>query len=119
VISLGSAVPPHASQILGVEFSGVVEEVGPEPGDDDPNASLLRDALQKWKAGDEVYGLGYGGAYAEYIAVYATHLLPRPSHLSFVQAASIPEVWLTGVCSLSDESRMTLMVLRQHTKHSS
>jgi NADPH:quinone reductase-like Zn-dependent oxidoreductase len=91
-----STVPPHASQVLGVEFSGVVEEVGSEPGDDDPNASLLREALKKWKSGDEVYGLGYGGAYAEYIAVYATHLMQRPSHLSFVQAASIPEVWLTG-----------------------
>jgi NADPH:quinone reductase-like Zn-dependent oxidoreductase len=89
-------VPPHASQILGVEYSGVVEEVGSEPDDDDPSASILRAALKKWKKDDEVYGLAYGGAYAEYIVVHATHIMRKPAGLSFVEAASIPEVWITG-----------------------
>ncbi|CAG8729497.1 9438_t:CDS:2 [Acaulospora colombiana] len=39
-------VPPGASQILGVEFSGIVEELGPDTG--------------KWKVGDEVLGLATG-----------------------------------------------------------
>lgn len=41
-------VPPQASKILGVEFSGVIERFGsaPEKG---------------FNVGDEVFGLAYGG----------------------------------------------------------
>lgn len=38
----------------------------------------------------------FQGAYAEFINVTATHLFPKPEGLSWVQAAAIPEVWLTG-----------------------
>ncbi|KAF9068542.1 chaperonin 10-like protein [Rhodocollybia butyracea] len=69
------AVPAGASDILGVEFSGTVSSLG--------------EGTTKFKVGDE-------GAYAEYIVVSETHLLPKPSHLSWVEAASIPEVFLTG-----------------------
>jgi NADPH:quinone reductase-like Zn-dependent oxidoreductase len=34
----------------------------------------------------------YGGAYAEYIAVNAHMLLHKPSHLSWEEAAGVPEV---------------------------
>jgi NADPH:quinone reductase-like Zn-dependent oxidoreductase len=34
----------------------------------------------------------YGGAYAEYIAVNAHMLLHKPKHLSWEQAAGVPEV---------------------------
>jgi NADPH:quinone reductase-like Zn-dependent oxidoreductase len=37
------------------------------------------------------------GAYAEYIAVNETHIIPKPSHLTWAEAASIPEVFLTGI----------------------
>lgn len=41
------------------------------------------------------------GAYAEYIVVSEKELLPKPAHLSWVDAASIPEVWITGTeCTL-------------------
>lgn len=42
-------VPPGTSPTLGVEFSGVVESLGPEPERD-------------FKVGDEVFGLAYGGS---------------------------------------------------------
>ena len=42
-------VPPQAPRTLGVEFSGVVESLGPEPERD-------------FKVGDEVFGLAYGGS---------------------------------------------------------
>jgi hypothetical protein len=38
------------------------------------------------------------GAYTEYIVSPAKHLIPKPASLSFFDAASIPEVWLTGAC---------------------
>jgi hypothetical protein len=55
-------VPAGASQILGVEFAGIVEELGHAPADDDQSdeAKVLKDALKRWKKGDEVYGLAYG-----------------------------------------------------------
>ena len=40
-------IPPGASEILGVEFSGVVVELGEDGG-------------QRWKVGDEVIGLASG-----------------------------------------------------------
>lgn len=41
-------VPPQASKILGVEFSGIIESFGDE-------------AEKAFKVGDEVFGLAYGG----------------------------------------------------------
>ncbi|SJL07176.1 related to NADPH quinone oxidoreductase homolog PIG3 [Armillaria ostoyae] len=76
-------LPPGASTILGVEFSGHVASLG-------PNVS------GNWKEGDEVFGIAAGGAYAEYIVVDETHLMPKPSYLSWAEAASIPEVFLTA-----------------------
>jgi len=76
-------VPPQAGPILGVEFSGHIESLGP-------------DIKEGFKKGDEVFGLAYGGAYAEYIAVNTHMLLHKPSHLSWEQAAGVPEVWITA-----------------------
>ena len=45
-------VPPQAPKTLGVEFSGIIEVVGEKPE-------------RGFKVGDEVFGLAYGGAYAE------------------------------------------------------
>lgn len=36
------------------------------------------------------------GAYAEYIVSPEIMLLAKPKKLSWVEAASIPEVWMTG-----------------------
>lgn len=41
-------LPPQAGPILGVEFSGTIEEFG-------------EDAEEGFKIGDEVFGLAYGG----------------------------------------------------------
>jgi NADPH:quinone reductase-like Zn-dependent oxidoreductase len=42
---------PHIPKTLGVEYSGVIEVLGPETGDE----------IEKFKVGDEVFGLAYGG----------------------------------------------------------
>ena len=76
-------VPPQAPETLGVEFSGTIESFG--AGDHGA-----------FKQGDEVFGLAYGGAYAEYVAVSSKMLLHKPEGLSFVQCAAVPEVWITA-----------------------
>lgn len=81
------ALPPQAPSTLGVEFSGTIESFGPgEHG--------------TFKPGDEVFGLAYGGAYAQYIAVSSKMLLHKPPHLSFEQAAGVPETWITATQAL-------------------
>ncbi|KAJ5934148.1 hypothetical protein N7466_003695 [Penicillium verhagenii] len=81
-------LPPQAPATLGVEFSGVVEglEVGGKACD--------------FKIGDEVFGLAYGGAYAEYIVVSTKMLVHKPAHLSWEVAAGIPETWITATQAL-------------------
>lgn len=74
-------LPPQAGPILGVEFSGVITELGDKA-----------ESKEKFEVGDAVFGLAYGGAYAEYIKVDVRMLLRKPEHLSWEQAAGIPEV---------------------------
>jgi putative PIG3 family NAD(P)H quinone oxidoreductase len=73
--------PPGASEILGLECSGVISEVG--------------DGVAGWAVGDEVCALLSGGGYAERVAVPAGQLLPKPSGVELVTAAALPEVTCT------------------------
>ncbi|RKK90543.1 hypothetical protein BFJ68_g16426 [Fusarium oxysporum] len=77
-------LPPQAGPILGVEFSGVVESLGVDAG-------------SSFQIGDEVFGLAYGGAYADFIAVSTRTLLHKPKELSWEEAAGIPETWITAL----------------------
>jgi len=77
-------VPPQAPKTMGVEFSGTIEELG-------------GDSESDFKKGDAVFGLAYGGAYAEYIAVSTHMLVHKPDELSWEEAAGIPETWITAL----------------------
>ncbi|KAG8623207.1 hypothetical protein KVT40_008183 [Elsinoe batatas] len=77
-------VPPQASSTLGVEFSGEIVSIAPG-------------AERGFKAGDAVFGLAYGGAYAEYIAVSTHMLVHKPKELSWEETAGIPETWITAL----------------------
>ncbi|KAL5120764.1 hypothetical protein ACEQ8H_001245 [Pleosporales sp. CAS-2024a] len=78
-------VPAGASPILGVEFSGTIAELSSEGG-----------GKEGFKEGDDVFGLAYGGAYAEYIAVATQMLVRKPKELTWEQCAGIPETWITA-----------------------
>jgi NADPH:quinone reductase-like Zn-dependent oxidoreductase len=80
-------LPPQAGPIMGVEFSGVIESFGSDPE-------------HGFSIGDEVFGLAYGGAYAEYICVSTHMLVHKPTELSWVEAAGIPETWITATQAL-------------------
>lgn len=72
-------LPPQAPETMGVEFSGTIEE-------------LSEGSERGFKKGDAVFGLAYGGAYAEYIAVSTHMLVHKPDELSWEECAGIPEV---------------------------
>lgn len=73
-------VPPGASDILGVELSGVVAESN----------------SKAFAKGDKVMALCSGGTYADYTLVNENTLMKIPRGLSMKEAAAIPETWLTA-----------------------
>src|SRR5690606_30434569 len=73
--------PPGASEILGLECSGTITQLG--------------EGVTEWKVGDEVCALLAGGGYAEKVAVPAGQLLPLPSEVELISAAGLPEVACT------------------------
>lgn len=91
-------LPPQAGPILGVEFSGTIVSFGsPSAAEAPAPDGSSRRRLQE---GDAVFGLAYGGAYAEYIAVSTKMLLLKPASLSWEVAAGIPETWITATQAL-------------------
>ncbi|WP_031331292.1 NAD(P)H-quinone oxidoreductase [Williamsia sp. D3] len=78
--------PPGASDIIGMEVSGTVAELGTE--------------VTGWEIGQQVCALIAGGGYAEYVAVAAEHLLPVPDSVDLIAAAALPEVACTVLSNL-------------------
>jgi NADPH2:quinone reductase len=76
------APPGYPQDIPGLEFAGEVESAGED--------------ARFWKIGDRVFGITGGGAQAEYVTVPEATLARIPDNLDWVQAASIPEVFMTA-----------------------
>src|SRR5437588_4565035 len=70
------------SNIPGLEFAGEVDAVGP--------------LVRMWKPGQRVMGLAGGGGQAQYILAHEGLLVDIPDNLDFVQAAGVPEVFMTA-----------------------
>src|SRR5216110_2699678 len=73
--------PPGASDIPGLEVSGIVDAVGP--------------GVDTFRAGDAVCALVAGGGYAEYCVAPAPQCLPAPKGVALVEAAGLPETFFT------------------------
>lgn len=77
--------PPPADvpeNIPGLEFAGEVAEIGQNVVD--------------VAVGDRVYGLAGGGTYAEFICVHARTLSRIPHNLGYIEAAAVPEAFITA-----------------------
>jgi NADPH:quinone reductase-like Zn-dependent oxidoreductase len=87
---------PRTPSIPGHEFSGVVEELTP--------------GVTSVKAGEEVYGLASfyrDGSAAEFIAIRAGDLAPKPKTLDHIQAAAVPLAALTAWQALFSHAGLT------------
>ncbi|MGI8524035.1 MAG: NAD(P)H-quinone oxidoreductase [Nocardioides sp.] len=73
--------PPGASDVIGLECSGRVAEVG--------------EGVSGWSVGDPACALLAGGGYATRVAVPAGQVMPLPPGLDAVTAAAVPEVAAT------------------------
>jgi NADPH:quinone reductase-like Zn-dependent oxidoreductase len=82
--------------ILGLDVSGVVEEVGAE--------------VKGFAVGDAVYARAdpaRNGAYADYIAVSAVDAAAKPKSLGHIEAAALPQAALTAWRALVDAANLT------------
>jgi putative PIG3 family NAD(P)H quinone oxidoreductase len=84
--------PPGASDILGLEVSGVVASIG--------------DGVAGIAEGDHVMALLEGGGYAEVAAVRARQVLPVPANIDMIDAGGIPEVFITAHDALFTRARL-------------
>ena len=84
--------PAGASDVLGLEASGVVRKVGWE--------------VDNWHIGDAVCALLPGGGYAEAAIVPQDLLMPVPLGWTFAQAAALPEVFYTAFLNVFLEAHL-------------
>ncbi len=84
--------PPGAPQTLGLEVSGTVVSTGTN--------------VERWDLGDEVCALVAGGGYAEYCLAHEGSVLPKPPRVSLVDAAALPEVYMTVWTNVVDRARL-------------
>ena len=84
--------PPEASEILGLECSGIIQEIG-------------RNVVNR-KVGDEVVALLAGGGYAEYVSCPEVQTLPLPKNINLNDGAAIPEVFATCWLNLFIEGNL-------------
>ena len=84
--------------ILGIDLAGTVEALGP--------------GVDGFRLGEAVYGMtggvgGVPGSLAEYAAVDARLLAPKPARLSMREAAALPLIVITAWEGLVDRARVT------------
>jgi NADPH:quinone reductase-like Zn-dependent oxidoreductase len=79
---IGLNANPAAKMIPGRDLSGVVDAIGAD--------------TQGFKVGDEVIAIAPGGAYAQYAVMPAKIAAPKPTKMSFEEAAGIPVVGETA-----------------------
>jgi putative PIG3 family NAD(P)H quinone oxidoreductase len=80
-------VPPgYPENILGLEYSGRVVQVG--------------EGVSSWQPGDSVMGITGGGAYARYVVVHEREAIAVPRGMEVVQAGGVPEAYLTAFDAL-------------------
>lgn len=81
-MGLYPAPPGEPADIPGLEVAGVVDAIGAD--------------VERLKVGDRVFGLVGGGGYGEAIVAHERALAKIPDHLSDVDAAAVPEAFITA-----------------------
>ena len=80
------------AEIPGLEYAGTVEAIG--------------EGVMSWTVGDRVMGLVGGGGMAGAVVVHEAEAMPVPAHLELIEAAAIPEAFLTAFDALVHRARL-------------
>jgi NADPH:quinone reductase-like Zn-dependent oxidoreductase len=94
IVRLGGILKPKYS-ILGADIAGIVEAVGSK--------------VNHFRPGDEVFGdisgSGWGG-FAEFVAVHEDALSIKPAHMTFDEAAALPQAGVLALQGLRDKGKI-------------
>jgi NADPH:quinone reductase-like Zn-dependent oxidoreductase len=88
---MGMLLRMPRTRVPGVDLAGHVEAVGKN--------------VTRFRPGEEVFGAGIG-SFAEYATSSEHRLAPKPSNLTFEQAATFPIAGLTALQGLRDKARL-------------
>lgn len=99
--------------ILGSDGSGIVAEAGPDVDQSWIGKEVIINPSTNW--GDhpdyqqkdfKILGLPENGTFADFVKIGAEYLYPKPSHLTFEQAAAIPLAGLTAYRALFTKGKL-------------
>jgi NADPH:quinone reductase-like Zn-dependent oxidoreductase len=90
-IRLVSGLGKPKQRVRGQDFAGAIEVVG--------------DDVTAFRPGDEVFGAGIG-AFAEHATARPDKLAPKPTNLSFEEAATVPTTGCTALQGLRDVGKV-------------
>ncbi len=90
IMGAGLLRPKH--KILGADIAGKVEALGSN--------------VKQFQPGDEVFGEGSYGGFAEYVCVNENRFVLKPATLSFEEAAAVPMAGLTALQGLRDKGKI-------------
>ncbi len=88
---IGRFLAGSVPRVRGGDLAGEVEAVGRN--------------VTRFQPGDQVFGAA-PGSFAEFAAAREDHLAPRPSNLTFEQAATIPGAGCTALLGLRDRGQV-------------
>ncbi|TDC70804.1 NAD(P)-dependent alcohol dehydrogenase [Actinomadura sp. GC306] len=92
IVRAGFGLRRPKNPVPGMDVAGHVEAVGAD--------------VTRFRPGDEVYGT-CDGAYAEYARAHQDDLAPKPTTLTFAQAATVPISACAALHGLRDAGRLT------------
>ena len=81
-------------EIPGLEFAGEVVAIG--------------DEVQSTKIGQRVFGITAGAAQAEFVSAPENSLVEIPANLDFIQAAAVPEAFITAHDALFSQADLQM-----------
>ncbi len=89
-----SCASGRPADIPGLEYAGEVDALGP-------------DVTGPLKPGDRVFGIVSGGGQAEFVLTHERLAVPIPPNLDFVEAAAVPEAFITAHDALLNQGDLS------------
>lgn len=92
IARIGAGLRRPKQEVPGADVAGTVEAVGAD--------------VTRFQPGDEVFGRGSTGSFAEFALISEKRTVLKPSNITFEQAATVPIAALTALQGLRDKGKL-------------